>query len=58
MLHGALIKFNKTIFLHKWLDNVYSYTRNASPKNKYGLAIYDLLLFTFYISLYLLNEKR
>ena len=37
MLQGALIKFNKTVFLRKnlfqkWLDNVYSYTRNVSPK--------------------------
>ena len=32
MFQGALIKFDKTVFLQKWLDNVYSYTRNASPK--------------------------
>ena len=37
MLQGALVKFDKTVFLqknllHKFLDNVYSYTRNASPK--------------------------
>ena len=37
MLGGALIKFDKTLFLtknllRKWLDNMYSYTRNVSPK--------------------------
>ena len=36
MLQGALIKFDKTVFLRnllqKWLDNMYSYTQNASPK--------------------------
>ena len=37
MLQGALIKFDKTVFLQKqlrqkWLDNVYSCTQNASPK--------------------------
>ena len=36
MLQRALIKFDKTLLtkklLQKWLDNVYSCTRNASPK--------------------------
>ena len=37
MLQRALIMFDKTVFLQKnllqkWLDNVYSYTRNVSPK--------------------------
>ena len=34
------------IFLQEWLDNVYSCTQNASPKNEYGLSINDLLSFT------------
>ena len=37
MLQRALIMFDKTVFLQKnllqkWLDNVYSYTQNVSPK--------------------------
>ena len=37
MLQRALIKFDKNCLLtkkllQKWLDNVYSCTRNASPK--------------------------
>ena len=55
MLQGALIKFDKTSsyknLLQKRLDNVCSCTRNASSKNKYGLSINDLLLFTLIIPL-------
>ena len=33
MLQGALIKLSSyKKFLQKWLDSVYSCTRNASPK--------------------------
>ena len=37
MLQGALVKFDKPVFLpknllQKWLDSVYSYARNASLK--------------------------
>ena len=41
MLQRALIKSDKAVFLRnnllqKWLDNVYSYTRHASPKINMG----------------------
>ena len=34
MLQGALIKFDKTVFLRKicYRNDLISYTRNASPK--------------------------
>ena len=35
------------ILLQMWFDNLHSCTRKASPKNIYGLAINNLLLFTF-----------
>ena len=41
MLQRALRKSDKTVFLRnnllqKWLDNVFSYTRHASPKINMG----------------------
>ena len=53
LLWRALINFNKAFsyekkLLQKWLDNVYSCTRNASKRfqNEYGLSINGLLSFT------------
>ena len=51
MLQGALIKFDKTVFLRqkllqKWLGNVYIAVHETSCQKKYGLLINDLLLFT------------
>ena len=47
MLQGALIKFDKIVFLRKncYRNGLIMYTKHVA-KSKYGLSINDLLLFT------------
>ena len=54
LLRRALINSNNAVsyekkLIQKWLDNVYSCTRNASKRfqNEYGLSINRLFSFTF-----------
>ena len=61
MLQRALIKSDKTVFLQKkllpkWLDNVYSCTRNASLE--YDLLINYLLSFTFLLDFISIKSKN
>ena len=46
MLQGALVKFDKTIFLRKncYRNGLVMYTKRVT-KNKYGLSINDPFLF-------------
>ena len=61
MLQRASIKSDKTVFLQKkllpkWLDNVYSCTRNASLE--YDLLINYLLSFTFLLDFISIKSKN
>ena len=55
MLQGALIKFDKTVFLRKkllqkWLGNVYSCTRNALPKKIWIVDKRYFIIYPWFIS--------
>ena len=56
MLMEALIKFDKTVFLgkkylQKWLDNVHSCTRNASPKKIWIADKRPFIIYPWFISI-------